>query len=245
MSLLASVKELMPYGWRKNLLDMVQPQRPGIGPILRGMDRSLSVVFDIGANVGDVSRYMLHYFPAATVYGFEPCSSTYERLLHNVDQAGFKERFRPFRLGFFDAETTGTLQVASAHGANSLLTANDEYLAVNPHISAVDTEEIPLARLDDFVARQGISHIDLVKIDVEGVELQVLRGGADTFAHKVDTLILEVSFVRTARNNGEYLRLFQLLHGYGFAPAQIFDLSHSENASNWKLAQFDCVFRKY
>ena len=116
---------------------------------------------------------------------------------------------------------------------------------MNPHVTTVATEQIPLIRLDDFVARQAIKHIDLVKIDVEGVEQQVLRGGAETFAHKVETVVMEISFVRRPRGDGEYIRLFQLLHDYGFAPAEIYDVSHAENAKDWKLAQFDCVFRKY
>jgi len=245
VSMLQVLKEMVPYGWRKGLLDLLQPERPGIGPVLRGMDRDLSVVFDIGANVGDVSLYMLHYFSRATVFGFEPCAATYERLLSNVKSAGYLERYRPFRLGFYDQETEGTLQVTSAHGANSLVAAGDEYRIMNPHVTTVATEQIPLMRLDDFVAREGIRHIDLVKIDVEGVEQQVLRGGVETFANKVDTVVMEISFVRCPRADGEYIRLFQLLHDCGFAPAQIYDLSHAEGAKAWKLAQFDCVFRKF
>jgi FkbM family methyltransferase len=245
MSTLQHFKELVPYGWRKGLLDLVRPDRPGIGPVLRRMERDKSVIFDIGANVGDVSSYLLHYFPSATVFAFEPCSATYEQLLANVQKTGYGDRFRPFRLGFFDEETEGMLHVTSAHGANSLVTPGEEYRSLNPHIKTVATEQIPLMRLDDFVARERIDKIDLVKIDVEGVEQQVLRGGADTFANRVATVVMEVSFVRRPRGDGEYIRLFQLLHDYGFAPAEIYDLSHAEGAGAWKLAQFDCVFRKY
>lgn len=245
MSVLLGFKDMVPYAWRKGLLDLVRAERPGIGPVLRRMDRDISVVFDIGANVGDVSLYLLHYFSQATVFGFEPCSATYERLLSNVKKAGYQERFRPFRLGFYDEETEGTLQVTSAHGANSLVAAGDEYRRMNPHVTTIATEQIPLMRLDDFVSREGIQHIDLVKIDVEGVEQQVLRGGAETFARKVETVVMEVSFVRCPRQDGEYIRLFQLLHDYGFAPAEIYDISHAESAKAWKLAQFDCVFRKF
>lgn len=245
MSVFRDLIGMVPYGWRKGFLDLLQPERSGIGPVLRKMDRDKTVIFDIGANVGDVSLYLLHYFPRATVFAFEPCTATYGRLVANVDKAEFRERFRPFRLGFYDVETEGTLQVTSAHGANSLISASEEYRTANPHVTAVATEQIPLMRLDDFVAREGIAHIDLLKLDVEGVEQQVLRGGAETFADKVDTVVMEVSFVRSGRGDGEYIRLFQLLHDYGFAPAEIYDISHAGNAEKWKLAQFDCVFRKF
>jgi FkbM family methyltransferase len=244
VSAIGKLKGVIPYGWRKGVLDLLQPDRPGIGPVLRRMERDLRVVFDIGANVGDVSCYLLHYFPRATVHAFEPCRETYDRLVANIDRAGLSDRFRPHRLGFFDEETEGTLHVATAHGANSMLPPGEEYLLLNPHIATVGTEQIPLMRLDDFVSRERIDHIDLVKIDVEGVELQVLQGGAETFSKKVDTVILEISFVRRQREDGEYLRLFQLLHNYGFAPAEIYDVAHA-GSGPWKLAQFDCVFRRF
>lgn len=240
----AALKGLIPYGWRKNLLDLLQPGRPGIGPILARMERDLTVVFDIGANVGDVSCYLLHYFPRATVHAFEPCRATYETLVANVARAGLSDRFRPHRLGFFDEETVGTLHVATSHGANSMVPPGEEYLRLNPHIATVGSEQIPLMRLDDFMARERIEHIDLVKIDVEGVELQVLRGGRDTFSNLVDAVIMEISFVRQRREDAEYLRLFQLLHEYGFAPAEIYDVAHAGRGP-WKLAQFDCVFRRF
>lgn len=245
MSALKCFTKMIPYPWRKGILDLVQPNRPGIGPVLRGMNRNLRTVFDIGANVGDVSSLMLYYFPQATVYSFEPCTSTYAALTANIGKTGYADRSRTFKLGFFDEEKQGDLHITSFHGANSMLGLSDEFRRMNPHITEVESERIDLVRLDDFVREQGIEHIDLVKIDVEGVEQQILKGGPETFRTKVDSVIMEISFVRNARGNGEYIRLFQIMHDYGFAPAQIYDLSHSEGQRDWPLAQFDCVFTKY
>lgn len=244
MSLSGRIKELLPYGLRKGLLDLVQPNRPGIGPVLRRMERDLRVVFDIGANVGDVSCYMLHYFPQATVHAFEPCTETYDRLLANVARSGFGSRFRPYRFGLSDVASEGVLHVSRAHGANSLVPPGEEYRQMNPHVAHVGTERVPLVRLDDFTAQEGIDRIDLVKIDVEGAEMQVLMGGEQTFRNRVSTIVMEVSFVRHPRSSGEFLRLFELLHSYGFAPAEIYDLAQAESG-DWRLAQFDCVFRKF
>ncbi len=245
MSMIRYLMDAFPFRWKTHIVDALAPRRPGIAPVLRSMDRSISTVFDIGANNGDVSRLMLHYFPRATVYSFEPCSDTYRTMVKNVGKAGYRDRSRPFRLGFFDRQTEGTLNLTSFHGANSMVEISKEYAAANPHIRTVRTETIPLMRLDDFTAQHSMEHIDLVKIDVEGVELQILRGGRETFSSKVDTVILELSFVRHPRESGEFIELLRVMHDYGFAPAQIFDVAQINNEREWKLAQFDCVFRRY
>jgi len=246
MNFIQFLKESVPYAWKKGILDAIQPNRQGIGPVLRGMQRDKTVVFDVGANDGDVSLMMLHYFPRATVYSFEPCSETYDILEKKIaSQPKYSDRSRPFRLGFFDQETEGILNITSFHGANSLLDISEEYGRMHPHIQRLKTERIPLVRLDDFVAQHDIKHIDLVKIDVEGVEKQILLGGPQTFANKVDTVIMEISFVRNPRESGEFIKLFQLMHDYGFAPAEIFDVGHAEGNDGWKLLQLDCVFRKF
>jgi hypothetical protein len=136
------------------------------------------------------------------------------------------------------------LHLSPAHGANSLIASSEEYRQLNPHIQHTGTEQIHLMRLDDFVAREGVERIDLVKIDVEGFELQVLQGGSDTFRNRVDSLMMEISFVRHPRSSAEFMRLFELLHDYGFAPAEIYDLAQVPDG-DWRLAQFDCIFRKF
>ena len=245
MNILNKLARSAPFAWKTRIIDTLAPQRRGIGPVLRSMNRNANVIFDIGANIGDVSLFMLYYFPQATVYSFEPCSDTFRKLTKNISKAGYSNRSRPFQLGFFDIETEGTLNLTSFHGANSLMDISKEYASLNPHITTLRTEAISLVRLDDFVAQNDIKHIDLVKIDVEGVESQILRGGRDTLSSKVDTVIMEMSFVRHPRESGEFIKLFGLMHEYGFAPARIFDIEHDNNERGWNLAQFDCVFRKY
>ncbi len=56
---------------------------------------------------------------------------------------------------------------------------------------------------------------------------------------------MEMSFLRNPRESGEYIRLFQAMHDCGFAPAEIYDVAHAAEADTWKLAQFDCVFKRF
>lgn len=242
---LEQLKGMIPYKLRKRIYDLIPKKKKGFAAVLEHVAPGITTIFDIGANIGDLSLYMLRRFPKATVHSFEPCSGTYDRLLENVRIAGYGDRAKPYRLGFYDQEMQGELNISSFHGANSMLGISTEYQEMNPHIVNLATEAIPLVRLDDFVRSQGIEHIDLVKIDVEGVERQVLLGGRETFTSKVDTVLMEISFVKHPRASGEYLKLLQLMHEYGFAPSEIYDVAHSDQERTWRLAQIDCVFRRY
>ncbi len=213
---------------------------------LSRVDPDIKVVFDIGANVGGITTILLERFPNAIVYSFEPCTSTFEKLRQAVAASPHRERCRMFKMGFYDAPTLGQLHITSHDGANSLLDITPEYHRANPHIEECDSEEIELRLLDDFVAEQGIDHIDLIKVDVEGAEAEVLLGGRETLSEKVDVVFCEISLVRHRRSQGEFIRIFETMHECGFAPAEIYDVAQGgAPASLWRLGQFDCVFRRF
>ena len=203
----------------------------------------LETVFDVGANVGDMTMSMCERFPGATVYAFEPCSTTFETLRARVEASPYRDRVRLHKLGFYDTNGTALLHVTSHHGANSLVDISPSYHVFNPHVREEDSEDVRLVRLDDFVSEAGISHIDLMKVDVEGAEYEVFAVGVRTLSSMVDTVFCEVSFARHPRERGEYLRVCQVLHDCGFAPAEIYDVAQGDTSDQWRLAQFDCVFK--
>jgi FkbM family methyltransferase len=218
----------------------------GLSSALLSLDQNIETIFDVGANVGNLSLHFLRWFPKATVYGFEPATEMYAQMNARIASAGFTDRFRPQQVGFYDQETQADLHLASEHGANSLMEMGEAYHAANPHLRSDATEAISLVRMDDFVRDAGIKHIDLVKIDVEGVENEVLLGGHETFTNMVDVVILEISFVRHDRSEGNYIQLFQTMHELGFAPSYLFDIEQGGlGGSPWRLSQVDCVFRKF
>lgn len=191
----------LPRGFKDRVKDYVR-SNVGVGGgaeelryALSRVDPGISTIFDIGANVGDMTFMMLEVFPQATIFAFEPCSPTFQQLRERVMDSPQRDRVRLFNHGFYSEECTRTLHVTSHHGANSLFGITPEYHEMNPHIQESGAEDIELVRLDDFVAEQGIAHIDLIKIDVEGAEYEVLAGGRRTLQSLVDVVFCELSFV--------------------------------------------------
>jgi hypothetical protein len=117
---------------------------------------------------------------------------------------------------------------------------------LNPTIREKSTETVILIRLDDLRDELPSRFFDIVKIDVEGFELNVLKGGLDFFKTSVDIIIIEVSMMRDSSVGEQSIfEIFSILKSCGFYLYNIFDLNHIEsNEGPFKLVQMDCVFKK-
>ncbi len=80
----------------------------------------------------------------------------------------------------------------------------------------IEKREIQVICLDDFAREQKIKHIDFIKIDVEGVEKEVLEGGKETFQNKIDNVFIEISPLRKGLHSRDHLDIFQFLYERGF-----------------------------
>ncbi len=125
-----------------------------------------SVVLDIGANIGNHTLYFANELHAAKIYSFEPIESTFKILEKNIDLNNLQDKVKIFNRGLsnasgratirhFDKENIGNTELFVGHG--------------NIEISALDDFDIP--------------KVTFMKIDVEGMELQVLEGALETIKH--------------------------------------------------------------
>ena len=159
-----------------------------------------STFLDIGAGAGIFSAA----FCALTdrhAYAFEPSPTMFERLTALADlNPGFE--ITPFKIGL--GAVAGT-QLVQLHDG----------LFRGVRSAEANTETMSVETLDHFVGRHELTP-DFVKIDVDGMELEVLRGGAETFSGSVDVMMLEVH-PRILMRAGEAVADIQvLLDGFGF-----------------------------
>jgi FkbM family methyltransferase len=143
----------------------------------RTLDPSLpAVLVDVGANVGQTCRRMKEIFPHATVHAFEPVGEMFDAL---SAAAGGLSDVHAYRLAVGAPGSPGSIDIHVTQDSqfSSALKAGDRGLAYYPdQIRPVRTERVPLVTLDDWTRRQGIDRIDVLKVDVQGLELDVLKG---------------------------------------------------------------------
>ncbi|MCZ4316093.1 FkbM family methyltransferase [Comamonadaceae bacterium G21597-S1] len=124
------------------------------------------VIVDAGANVGDWSLAAHACCAQAQLHAFEISPPTFETLRSRL--AG-RARVQLHNLGLSDAP--GEVTLHHYDQAPALTTVTDY-----PHPYASQALRARVVRGDDFLEQLGVSHVDLLKIDVEGMEDKVLRG---------------------------------------------------------------------
>jgi len=140
---------------------------------LRRITRAGDVAFDVGANFGWFTVALARW--GARVHAFEPVPEHVEQLRDNLRVNGLEERVcvRGEALG----EAEGTLRLHRFAGLpGGQVSASD--------LGRDDAEpvDVPLTTLDTYVGRAGLGGVDVLKIDVEGHEPAVFRGGERTLA---------------------------------------------------------------
>ena len=143
------------------------------------------VVYDVGANCGWFAARAAR--AGAAVRAFEPVSATADVLERNLSFAGDA---RVVRAAAGEQPGTATINLYSSSGNNSLV---ERTLPPGHPLRHTGHVEVDVVRLDDLVGADGFPVPDLVKIDVEGFELAVLRGARETLRRHRPVLLLEWS----------------------------------------------------
>jgi FkbM family methyltransferase len=161
--------------------------------------------YDIGANVGFFTVIGAKLVGASgRVYAFEPVRENVAIIQRNIKLNNF-HNVTVLEKAVSSSTGQGELLLAEYAGGHTLLTAGTP-----PDVRGV--MRVDLVAIDDLVAQQTLPPPDVVKIDVEGAELDVLHGMSQTLQHFQPTIIYEVddsdreSFKRKRQDIEEFIR---------------------------------------
>lgn len=140
------------------------------------------LVFDVGLNIGEKSEQFLNL--GARVVGFEPQNECYQ---HSLTKFNGNIRFNAENIALDDKKGTSTMYIASYHTISSM---SQEFINESKKERFTDynwnqTREVFTDTLDNMIAKHGKPNF--IKIDVEGYELNVLKG----LKSSIDTISIE------------------------------------------------------
>jgi len=190
---------------------------------LRSLGFTPAVVYDIGAYRGGWTRLAADVFPHAQFVLFEANCD------HADELAAGGRRQVIAALGEKDSGTRAfhVPRQGDVTGASLYVENTAHYAEQNLQVREVET-----VRLDTLVAREKLPQPDLVKIDVQGAELEVLAGATETLG-AAGALIVEVSFVDYNKGGPLVAEVIAAIDRLGFKCADLCEVHR--NARNFVL----------
>ena len=185
---------------------------PHVEACIRTILRPGQTAIDVGANVGYFTAVMAQCVgPTGRVWSFEPVPETFELLTLCNSLNGYGH-VTPMRVALGAAN--GSIEITYDKRHSGIAT-------MHPDQVAGDTQRVKLRSLDALVASGDVQgRPDLIKVDVEGHELEALRGARETIAQASPTIVFELN-ERTARVAGwtlaELAELLLSLGDYSFS----------------------------
>ena len=171
-----------------------------------------SVFLDVGANIGYHSLFAASLLKGSgRIYSFEPISYLCKQLQESIALNNFTN-IEVCNFGVAESDGEAVIHMRAENiGASTLLTF--------PKIEKFDikdTENVVIKKLDSFLG--GGAKVDVIKIDVEGYELEALRGAASILKNSHPVIFMEFSPVVYVQDHANKpLELVGFLRGFGYS----------------------------
>ena len=219
----------------KNIYEMSDDPMFVLSKILE--PQKVNIVIDGGASIGDTSESFSKLFPNAVVHAFEPFPA-YLNALHKKGDQNKNIKVHPLALGKNNCTTA--FNVNQSEGTNSLLKPNEN--ATEIYGSLLKTEsiiDVQVIKLDDWFKSSESQMIDILKLDLQGGELDALKGAQDLFEQGlIKTVLCEFMFKNTYQDQASWIELARKIESYGL---RLFNL-YQKQYYNGQIIQADLLF---
>ncbi len=197
----------------------LRSKRPHVGAfdVQRRLVRNeQAVIADVGAHLGQTARRYRRLFPQATLHCFEPFPASFDALSRGLAN---DPKLHAHQLALGAVPGRRSLNVNRSSATNSLLRSDDRAEAYwGRDVLVTDSSiDVAVTTLDAFCIERSLAHLDILKLDVQGAELDVLAGAERLLrGQAIDIVYMEMIVAPTyvgQRELHDYLSFFRA-HGY-------------------------------
>lgn len=196
------------------------------------------VIFDIGAHEGDVTAIYRSLIPEAMIYSFEPSPETAAVLEKRFAGDG---SVHPMPVAISDKCGTRHFFSYNSNANNSLLEASPDAESFVPGglFDKRQEHEVETLTIDSICETNGIENISILKMDIQGGELDALKGARRMLQEgRIGLIYSEVCFVRFYENQPLFHHLCCHLEDYGYAFYDLYSPIHRQGKILWADAIF-------
>ena len=150
-------------------------------------DLKINVIIDVGSNKGQFILLAEKLFKNIEILSFEPISELYEKqkkFFKNKTNINF------FNIGLGSNKSRMILNITRKKDSSSFLKIKDSIL-LGKEFNIIEKREILISTLDDILKNYNLTGSILLKLDVQGYELEVLKGSS-TILKKIKYIIIEI-----------------------------------------------------
>lgn len=194
---------------------------------------NIDAIVDVGANQGQFAFMAHSVWPKLPIYSFEPDPDNYLHLQQNFIK--YNIAGQPVNIGLGSAQTTLELHRYKSHVNNSFLLRED----VDRNQEPFEKVTVDCTTLDFISASLPAMNAVLLKIDVQGFELAVLKGAVN-FLRQCRYVLAEVSFSSSYTNGAHADELMLSLRNHGFECIQFLDILRDKKTGH--ILEADMLF---
>lgn len=201
------------------------------------LNENISLVLDVGANIGQYATELRSIGYKGKIFSFEPVSESFNKLKKASKNDPNWQVFN-FSLGDFEGETE--INISKNSVSSSILNNLPQLTESAPDAVFVNKETIKVKTIDQVFKEFNIANENIyLKIDTQGFESKVIAG-AEKSISKIKALQIEMSIVPTYQGAITFEEMTNLLKSKGF---EIFSIESGYFDSNsGKLLEIDGVF---
>ncbi|NGO52238.1 FkbM family methyltransferase [Allomesorhizobium camelthorni] len=192
-------------------------------------------IVDVGAYLGATSAWFLRNFPRAHVYPFEPDPRSYDRLRGNVEGVA---RAHPSDVALSSAKGEAVFNLGTQGFISSLYSREEERRRYyRRDFTMVDRVPVKTDTLDNLFHEMTI---DVLKLDTQGAELDILRGGEGLLKRgAVSIIVTEFFFIQHYAGVPLLDSVWSYLRQFGY---EIYNLFKGSQAANGQIRYGDAIF---
>jgi FkbM family methyltransferase len=193
-------------------------------------------IVDVGANRGQFALAARHSFPSATIFSFEPLDEPAAKF-RRVFSSDSKVILHDTAIG--PKKANCVMHVSGRDDSSSLLPISSLQEEIFPGTSEAKTTDVRVAPLDDSLCREDIVGPAMLKLDVQGFELEALQG-CESLLSLFDWVYCECSFVELYSGQKLAFDVINWLANRGFLIAGMYNPSYDRDG---KAVQSDFLFK--